>query len=358
MRPSTLTALLVVLCVVPTGLLAQTVNVPIGGGATGIDELKLVPLSGIEAKVERVADADAGKPALKIAFKKADEARRLLALEGRPAKSAEGCKALIARYRLTLKTGEARLALVAWDASGNAWYKTGSEPAATGEFLDGRVSVGKPRAAAFNQEPALEFSWGDIEKAWVGLVIDGAAEGTLELSAARLTDEPYRAAEPLVLRIADVKAWSIGKDPAVTAEMTVADEGPDGVPCTKLAFTFPGGKHMYLVPSMSLPQTDLEGYSALEITYKAQLPPGIAGLLLMLGESGGQFLADPPPAPTDDKWVTMTIPFADFRLGNWSKDDNGQLDIDRVQNVMVGTHGASTTGGEGLIMVSDVRFVP
>ncbi|MBM3497303.1 MAG: hypothetical protein FJX74_01410 [Armatimonadetes bacterium] len=357
MRPIALRAVILTLSLIPALLPAQTVNVPIGGGTAGIDDLKLVQLSGIEAKVGRVADADAGKPALKVAFTKADEPRRLLALEGVPAKSAEGCKALVARYRLSLKTGEARLALVAWDASGNAWYKTGSQPAPDGEFTDGRVAVGAPRAAAFNQEPALEFTWGDIERVWVGLVIDGAAEGTLELSAARLTDEPYRATEPLVLKIADAKAWGIGQDPAVTSEMTVADEGPDGEPCTKLAFTLPGGKHMYLVPSMNLPQTDLEGYSALEITYRAQLPPGIQGLLLMLGESGGQFMVEPLPPPSED-WVTMTIPFADFKLGGWSKDDNGQLDTDRVQNVMVGTHGVSTTGGQGLIEVSDVRFVP
>jgi hypothetical protein len=357
MRPVTCAAFLLAALALCATLLAQTVNVPVGGGAAGIDDLKLVQLGGIEAKLDRVADADASKPALKVTFKKADEARRLVALEGRPAKSAVGAKALIARYRLTLKTGEARLALVTWDANGNAWYKTGSEPAATGAFADGRVAAGSPRPASFNQEPALEFNWDDIEKVWVGLVIDGAAEGTFELSAARLTDEPYRAAEPLVLKIADTKLWNVGQDPAVTSNMTVADEGPAGEACTKLAFTFPGGKHMYLVPSMALPQSDLEGYSALEITYKADLPPGIQGLLLMLGESGGQFMVEPLPKPTD-KWITMTIPFADFKLGGWSKDDNGTFDLDRVQNVCIGTHGVSTGGGPGLILVSDVRFVP
>jgi hypothetical protein len=357
MRPSALTAVLVAVCVLPAGLLAQAVNVPVGGGSAGIDDLKLVQLGGTEAKLSRAADADAGKPALKVTFRKTDEARRLIALEGRPARSAAGAKALIARYRLDLGSGEARLAVVAWDASGSAWYKTGSEPAKTGAFVDGRVAVSSPRPAAFNPEPALEFTWDDVEKVWVGLVIDGAAEGTFELSAARLTDEPYRAAEPLVVKIADTKLWSIGKDPAVTAEMTVANEGPNGEACTKLAFTFPGGKHMYLVPSMSLPQTDLEGYSALEITYKAELPPGIQGLLLMLGESGGQFMVDPLPKPSE-KWVTMTIPLADFKLGGWSKDDNGQLDLDRIQSLMIGTHGTSTGGGPGLIVVSDVRFVP
>ena len=357
MRPLTCAALLLAALALSATVPTQTVNVPVGGGSAGIDDLKLVQLGGIEAKLDRVADADAGKPALKVSFKKADEPRRLVALEGRPAKSAAGAKALIARYRLTLKTGEARLALVTWDASGNAWYRTGSEPAKTGAFTDGRVAAGSPRPASFNQEPALEFSWDDIERVWVGLVIDGAAEGTFELSAARLTDEPYRAAEPLVLKFADTKLWGVGQDPAVTSELTVANEGPNGEPCTKLAFTFPGGKHMYLVPSMALPQSDLEGYSALEITYQAQLPPGIQGLLLMLGESGGQFMVEPMPAPSE-KWITATIPFADFKLGAWSKDDNGVLDLDRVQNIMIGTHGASTGGGPGLIMVSDVRFVP
>ncbi|MBM3472522.1 MAG: hypothetical protein FJX75_04515 [Armatimonadetes bacterium] len=356
MNTRLLTVAVAAVCVAGV-VVAQTVNVPVGGGAAGIDDLKLVQLGGIEAKLERLPDADAGKPAAKVTFKKADEPRRLVALEARPGKSAVGAKALVARYRLTLKTGEARLALVAWDAAGNAWHKTGSEPAKTGAFTDGRVAASSPRPAAFNQEPALEFNWDDIEKVWVGLVIDGAAEGTFELSAARLTDEPYRAAEPLALTIADTKLWSIGKDPAVTAEMTVADEGPNGGACTKLAFTFPGGKHMYLVPSMALPQSDLEGYSALEITYKAELPPGIQGLLLMLGESGGQFMVEPMPAPSE-KWITATIPFADFKLGGWSKDDNGVLDLDRVQSLMIGTHGASTGGGPGLIMVSDVRFVP
>ena len=357
MNTRILAAVCVTLCVAASVGITQTVNVPVGGGSAGIDDLTLVQLGGIESKLDRVADADAGKPALKVTFKKTDEARRLVALEGRPAKSAAGAKALVARYRLALTTGEARLAVVAWDASGNAWYKTGSEPAKTGAFMDGRVAASSPRAASFNKEPALEFNWDDIEKVWVGLVIDGPAEGTFELSAARLTDETYRAAEPLVLKIADTKLWSIGKDPAVTAEMTVANEGPNAEACTRLAFTFPGGKHMFLVPSMSLPQTDLEGYSALEITYQAQLPPGIEGLLLMLGESGGQFMVEPLPKPSE-KWVTMTIPFADFKLGAWSKDDNGTLDLDRVQNISIGTHGASTTGGEGLILVSDVRFVP
>jgi hypothetical protein len=76
----------------------------------------------------------------------------------------------------------------------------------------------------------LAGAWGEIltvaaqARGIAGLVIDGAAEGTFELSAARLTDEPYRAAEPLVLKIADVKSWNVGKDPAVTAENAIQME--------------------------------------------------------------------------------------------------------------------------------------
>lgn len=357
MRLSPLLQLSVGVSFLPGLAFAQEVNVPIVGGAAGMEGLKLIQLGGIEAKLSQVPEADAGRPALRVDFKKSDEPRRLLALEAHPAQSATGATALVARYRLDLKSGQALLAFVAWDEQGNAWYKTGSSPASTGAFAEGRLSVRAPRSAAFNSEPALELDWSDIQKVWVGLIIDGSAEGAFELSSARLTNEPYRATEPLVLKFAEPQNWGIAKDPAVTAEMSVANEGPNGEPCTKLSFTFPGGKHMYLVPSMALPQTDLDGYSALEITYKAELPPGIEGLLVMLGESGGQFMAEPMPKASET-WLTVTIPFADFKLGGWSKDDNGKLDVDRVNSVMIGAHGTSPGGGPGLITVADIRFVP
>jgi hypothetical protein len=126
----------------------------------------------------------------------------------------------------------------------------------------------------------------------------------------------------------------------------------------KLEFTFPGGKHMYCVPATPVPEVELEGYVGLRFTYKAALPPGIEGLLVMLGESGGQFPADPAPPPSDD-WTTVTLLFSDFELGSWSKDDNGQLDPNKVSSVHIACHGAATgAGGPGTIWATDIEFVP
>ncbi|MGQ9731077.1 MAG: hypothetical protein ACUVX8_07350 [Candidatus Zipacnadales bacterium] len=349
-----LLAALITFCNVVLG--AQT-TVPVGTGPAGIDDLKVVGLGGIEAKIERAANVDSGRPAIKISLKKPDAERRLVAVEGRPSQNLAGLQALEIRYRLQLKGGEPRLTAIVFDANGNAWYKTASLPTAQGGFTEARLPVTKMRPAAFNQHPTAELDWDTVEKVWVGVVIDGEAEGTFELSKACFTSEPYRATEPLKIATDKAEAWSIGKDPAVVANMTIVNEGPAGQPCTKLEFTFPGGRHMYLVPSTTLPVTELDGYSALEFTYRATLPPGIEGLLVMLGESGGQFMAKPMPAPAD-KWITITIPFADFELGAWSKDDNGQLDIDRVQSLMIGTHGTARQEANGVILVTDIKFIP
>ena len=126
----------------------------------------------------------------------------------------------------------------------------------------------------------------------------------------------------------------------------------------KLEFNFVGGRHMYLTPTIPVPAAELDGYTGLQFTYKATLPDGIEGLLVMLTESGGQYMATPMPGPSED-WVTITIPFADFELGSWSKDDNGQLDLGRINSIIIGTHGGATgDGGDGLIMVSDIEFAP
>jgi hypothetical protein len=124
-------------------------------------------------------------------------------------------------------------------------------------------------------------------------------------------------------------------------------------------FNFSGGRHMYMVPSVNAPAADLGGYSGLELTYRASLPEGIDGLLLMLGEQGGaQYYADPPPPAAAD-WTTLTVPFSAFRLGSWTQDANGSLDLDRVQSIAVGVHGtAAGEGGPGVLYVTGLRFVP
>jgi len=80
------------------------------------------------------------------------------------------------------------------------------------------------------------------------------------------------------------------------------------------------------------------GYRGLQFTYKATLPAGnptLQGLLVSLHErDGSQYYASPAPPPAAD-WKTMTIPFTSFKLGEWSKDENGRLDVDQIASVSI-----------------------
>ena len=178
------------------------------------------------------------------------------------------------------------------------------------------------------------------------------------MSEARFTDEPYKAETPIAITGGDKPgSWNVGKDPAVQSTLTTPNEGPDGKPCMKFEFRFPGQRHMYALPSVPVPGADLEGYSALRFRCKASLPQGLRGLLVTLAErGGGQWYCEPPPSP---EWGVITLPFAQFQLAGWSKDDNGKLDLDQIGSIIIGTHGTAIgEGGPGTISVADVQFVP
>jgi len=301
----------------------------------------------------------AGGEALQVAFTKPGEERRLLALEVPPPADLSGYRAVILRYRVQLSQGQApRLALLVFDRPGGAWFKVQSSPVAVGESTEGRLSLASFQRAAFSREAGEAPAWDRIEKLWVGWVLDGPAEGRLEVSQISFTREPYRPTAPLKITDGGPGQWTVGQDPAVQSTLTTPNEGPNGQPCMKFEFTFPGGRHMYATPFTPVPSGDREGYRALRFTYKATLPEGIGGLLVMLGEGGAQFFADPPPPPSAD-WTTLTLPFEQFKLGGWSKDDNGQLDLERVDRVYIAVHGtAAGNGGSGTLWATDIQFVP
>ena len=227
------------------------------------------------------------------------------------------------------------------------------------ELCEVRLPLASFRRAAFAQDEDEEIQWSQVERLWLGLVLDGPAEGTLALTRAVLTDEPYRPTAPLKVTNGAPGNWSVAHDRAATAKTTTPAEGPDGKPCMRLDYAFPGGRHMYVVPSTPLPEAELEGYGALRFTYKATLPEGIDGLLVMLMERDGtQYFADPAP-PASDEWKTITIPFASFQRGTWSPDENDRLDLNDVGRVAIGLHGTTTeTQGKGTIWAADVQFVP
>ncbi len=337
------------LAVACTGVVQAQVNIPLEG-------LKLVPLPGLSASSSTATQADV---VAAVRFTKTSDERRLLALETKPASDATGAKALVLRYRLQLLSGEApRLAVVAFDAAGGSWYKVNAHPAVVDEMTEGRLSVSSLRPTAFSATQDT-IAWWDVEKLWIGLVIDGPANGILEVSQARLTDEPYKPTKPLNVTGDGPGTWSASQNPAVKGTITTPNEGPDGQACLKYEFTAPGGQHRWMIPSTPVPNADLEGYTALRFMYKATLPKGINSLLVMVGERGGaQYCADPAPLPVGD-WMEVTIPFEDFTLGSWTKDANGRLDLQDVSSVMIGAHGVpSEAQGKGLIMATNIQFVP
>jgi hypothetical protein len=292
----------------------------------------------------------------RVTFRKASDERRFLAFES----SLDGlvtAKALEVRYSLDIRAGTARLALLACGATGGRWFKVDSRLLPTGGDREARLALKNLAGAEFSRDDDRPFAWRDVESVWLGIVIDGEAEGSFELHAAALTDEPYRPTRPLVVPISDPKLWSLSHDPAATLAIAHVDEGRV---CSRIDFTFPGGRHMYAVPSVQLQEAELSGYSGLRLTYRAVLPEGIAGLLVMLIERNGgtQYYADPAPKASGD-WTTVTIPFERFQRGSWSKDDNDRLDLDAVLSVAIGVHGTTAEAqGKGAVWVSDIAFVP
>ena len=83
----------------------------------------------------------------------------------------------------------------------------------------------------------------------------------------------------------------------------------------------------------------------------------------VFGRAGGepgdaQYYADPAP-PATDEWKTVTLPFATFKLGDWTKDENSRLDLDQIISVIIGLHGtAEADSASGAIWAADIEFVP
>jgi len=362
MKPGLGAALFCTIFLVAATLLAGEAytTVPLGPGASGIEGMRLAALPHVQASLEQVPRGDGDKPALRVTFYKTGQERRLLALEAPLPKKPTDPKALSLRCRLVMKEGRPpRLALVAFEKDGGAWFRVSSWRVVAEEFTEVRLPVGSFKRAAFGQDTDEALRWGQVEKVWLGLVLDGPAAGTLELSRAVFTNEPYRPTQPLRVTNGGPGKWTVAHDRAARTELTTPNEGPDGKACMRFNFRFPGGRHMYAVPSTPLQEIELEGFRALRFMYRAELPKGIKGLLVMLIERDGtQYYADPAP-PASKDWKTITISFGRLKRGGWSKDENDRLDLDDVGSVAVGVHGtASEPKASGVLWVTDIQFVP
>ena len=344
------TALGVLLCSVAG--FAQTVNAPLT--ITG-----LAPAAGVKATFERLPKADDGLGATRMSFAKTGDERRLLAFQATVEGTPVGAKAVVLRYRLDLKAGTGLApAVLVFDKDGGSWYKVAGAPLEPGDFTEARLSVAALRQTAFSDDKSKQLEWANVSHVWLGAVVDGAAEGTLDISSARFTDEPFKPTAPVRLLADGVGKWSAGQDPAVKSTIGTPDEGPDGKACMKYEFTVPGGGHMYAIPGSAVAVGELEGYSALRFKYKARLPEGMR-MLVTLAERGGAAYFAEPPGPWASEWTEMVIPLAALQWATWSpKDPDGKFDQEDLGSVQIGAHGPPKEGGPGLMMVADVELIP
>jgi len=336
---------------------------------------------------------------LYVCFSKQSPERRLLQLQIMDVEEMPDAKSLALRCNcLVTEPRSPYLTVVVADRQGCLWfntarrpfipgwnkshaYFTASQPAATSQpigipeeillvlalqsgLLDSqtrevRFPLTSFSRAAFSEGADGELRLDQVSKIWLGVIVDGPTKGAIRIDEVTFTNEPFRPTRPLLITGLGPGTWSVAQDPAVQSKLATLNEGPDGKPCMRFAFTIPGGRHMFALPSTPMPEIGAEGYKALRFTYKAMLPKGINGLLICLWESGGaQYYAEPPPQASSE-WKTVTIPFDSFKLGGWSRDANNTLDLDQVTSIVIGMHGRTPDStGSGTIQVADIELVP
>jgi len=346
------------------GCLVLGLAMPLVAGCTGgprpepppdVAGWRRAPVAGADLRI-----GPASPDGVELNFCKMGDERRLVAAERRALGAVpDDVKALAVRYRLTLGQGQCpRLGLVTFESDGGAWFTTRAIPLAETrrEF---RMPLRSLRRAAFSRDADDAPDWGQVERVWLGLVIDGPATGTLELADVSFTAEPLRPTETLEVPFADQGLWGVGRDPAATATVAVVPEGPEGKPCMRCDFAFPGARHMYVLPTLRVPDAELDGYRALRFAYKCTLPKGIDGLLVSLLERDGSQYCPASAPPASGEWRTVTIPLDTLSLGDWSKDENGRLDVADIGSMIIGLHGtAADAKASGTLWASDIEFIP
>ena len=169
----------------------------------------------------------------------------------------------------------------------------------------------------------------------------------------RFTNEPLHPTEPVPVG----KTWTVSQDSAVKSELEATEV--DGTKTMEYQFRLPGGRHMFALPQTPVDVEELDGYSGLRFTYRADLPPGIDGLLVHAHRRRRDPISGGAGSASEQRVEgTVTIPFDKFERGSWSKDENDRLDLCDVRRVAIGMHGTTPKAAGGTIAVRDVEFVP
>lgn len=334
---------------------AAETSIPICCNKDAFTPLAPATLAGATLTVTRAMDPQAAGPKVSVDFAKPGEERRFLALETAPLKPLAAYQAMELTFSAQAEAGVSLMpAIMVYERDGAVWFRSGRAIENTpGKTL--RLSLAGMRQAAFSTNAGPDVAWDKVNRLWFGFLADGKGTGSFAVTKLVLTSEPYRPTEPVSVFDPNAARWSVSADPAVKKELTTTKD-EQGRAVLKDSFTFPGGRHMYLVPTQPVPEIDMGGYSGLRFTYKATAPEGINGLLVSVTEGGGQFVATPAP-PASGEWQSVVIPFADFKLASWSKPQDTKLDLDAISGISFGMHGVSK-GGDGEILLRDIEVVP
>ena len=334
-------------------------------GPDWIHGWKLAEADNVHAQFKRPLPGETGA-GVTVLFDKAGQERRFLRMEAVPGRKSRPVRTVEVRYRLTLSAGPApRLAVVAFEAGGGAYFSIAPAPLEADRYATEQISMASPRPAAFSaarlSSPKSDrddrLRWDQLDKLWIGLVMDAPTAGRFKVYGANLRSEPWQPRRSLPVHLDAKGAWDLTKDPAVTATLTTPPEGPKAETCMKLEFTLPGHRHMYVLASTSSPAGDLKAYHGLDLRLKARLPTGDVRLLISLTEEGGaQYYFEPAP-PGEDDWTQITIPFSAFQPAGWAPDKNERLDLNRILRVTVGVHGTTSEGlGAGWVTAKNLVY--
>ncbi|MCS7191796.1 MAG: hypothetical protein NZ937_02280 [Armatimonadetes bacterium] len=315
----------------------------------GKSEWRPVKPAGFFASWAKIGDG------FSVKFVKTSGERRPLLLEITSSEIAKA-KSVAIRFRLKLaKAQTASLVILAFGQSGEVWFKVSSPVLANVGEYELAIPLKGLQLAAFS-EVKKAFDPMKVRRFQIGLALDGKCEGVWEIYSISLIDKPFRPIKPFALPFSPEIQLFLVHDTAAKPKTAIVSE--DGKLIWRTEFSIPGGRHMYVLPILPVPDTDLTGYSGLRLIYRARLPMGIKALLITLVErDGSHYYTDWLATPTDE-WKTLTIPFNEFRLGGWSQDENGKLDLDQIGSIIVGIHGTtSEQEGSGTIEVKSISFV-
>ena len=299
-----------------------------------------------------------GEDGLEVSLRKDGAERRMIGLKLYPATGLEVHHAVDLTVGAKLSVGQtARPCVMFVAADGGSWYRVGSpfQRGAQEETL--RLNLDDMRRTAFSNVSDKSLNFSEIKEIYVGAVVEGAGEGMLIFRKMTMTNKRFVPTKPLNISLPLSKGLSHSADKAV--KFSNEDIEIDGVRVLKETFKFPLGRHMYFTPAFQLPELDYAAYSGIRLTYKATIPKPINGLLVMMAEGGGQFVA-PSPGETKE-WRSIDLMFKDFKMAGWAKKKEGDMkfDVGYVTSMSIGCHGTAKEGnGEGEILIRKIELIP